>query len=207
MIASSQSSLETAVRTVLAPILREDGFSGSGSTFRRVNAGWVQVINVQGARQGGSFAINLAIHPLAVPDLLNQTPAPKKITQELCEFRRRLSETDADQWWIYDMTEASMASAMASAATLYKNVGRRLFDSVSGTSSPIMTVSPSEFAAGSFDFLGFGSTNVRMALTLARLRREEGCLEESMAFAAYGLENAGSAVALRRELRHLAGGQ
>jgi hypothetical protein len=207
MSQSSQPRLETALRTVLAPILREDGFSGSGSTFRRVAAGRVQIINVQGARHGGSFAINLAIHPLAVPDLRDETPDPKKITQELCEFRRRLSETGADQWWKYEPTETGMASAMEDAAAVYKNVGRKIFDSVSGPSSPIMTVSAAEFAAGSFDFRGFGSTKVRMALTLARLRRGDGDIGESMAFAGCGLENVGNAVPLRRELQQLAGGQ
>lgn len=207
MSGSSQPRLETAVQTVLAPILREDGFSGSGTTFRRVTAGWVQVINVQSARHGGSFAINLAIHPLVVPDLRDETPDPKTITQELCEFRRRLSETGADQWWKYDPTEASMASAMANAATVYKDVGRELLASVSGASSPIMTVSPSEFAAGSFDFRGFGSTKARMVLTLARLRKEDGRPAESKAFATYALESVGSAGALRRELRQLADGQ
>jgi hypothetical protein len=125
---SSQPRLCSALRTVLASIL----LTGSGTTFRHVTAGWIQVINLQGARRGGSFAINLAIHPLAVPDLQDKTLDPKKITQELCEFRHRLAETGADQWWKHDTTEVGMASAMANAATVYKNVGRRLFDSVSG---------------------------------------------------------------------------
>ena len=207
MSTSSYSQINSAVRSILAPILREDGFTGSGSTFRRLTDGWVQVVNVQGARQGGSFAINLATHPLAVPDIEGKDPDPKKITQELCEFRRRLSEDEADQWWKYEQTEESMASAMKAAASVYQNVGRVLLAGISGPSSPFITATPADFIAGSIDFKGFGSTKVRMALALARFRKTEGRKSDSMAFAAYGLESAGSAVALRKELRQLSEGQ
>lgn len=207
MSESHQPRIESAVRMVLAPVLRADEFSGSGSTFRRVVGDWIQVVNVQGARQGGSFAINLAVHPLQVPDLAGNDPDTKKITQELCEFRRRLSEAGTDQWWEYEQTEESMASAMKAAASVYTSVGRALFAGILGPSSPFITVTPAEFIAGSFDFKGFGSTKVRMALILARLRQKEGRRADSIAFAAYGLENVGSAVALRKELRQLSEGQ
>jgi len=69
-------------------------------------------------RWDSAFTANLAIHPLVVPDHQDKTLDPKKITQELCEFRRRLAETGADQWWKHDMTEVGMASAMANAATV-----------------------------------------------------------------------------------------
>ncbi|RTL41365.1 MAG: DUF4304 domain-containing protein [Rhodocyclaceae bacterium] len=207
MSESPQPRIEPAIRKIFAPVLREDGFSGSGSTFRLVSGSWIQVVNVQGARQGGSFAINLAVHPLLVPDLEGKDPDPQKITQELCEFRRRLSETGGDQWWRYERTEESMAFAMKAAVSVYERVGRALFAGISGPSSPFITVTPAEFIAGSFDFKGFSSTKVRMALTLARLFKKEGRLADSMALATYGLENVGSAVALRTELQQLSEGK
>jgi hypothetical protein len=96
------ASLEVAIRKCLAPCLREDGFAGSGRTFRRVLNGWIQVVNVQGSRYGGRFSINLGLQPLAIPDVVGNVPDPKKIREELCEFRRRLSESGADQWWTHD---------------------------------------------------------------------------------------------------------
>ena len=196
--------LDTAIRTHLVPCLRADGFAGSGSKYRRVVDGWVQVVSVQGARGGGSFAINLAVQPLAVPDVLGNPPDQKKITEELCEFRRRLSEANSDQWWNHDATEDSMNAAALAAAVVYVNVGRPLLESVSRPNAPLNAVTAEEFERGLFDFSGFGSTKVRMALTLARLRRSQGRTNDAAAFARVGLAHLGSAVALRRELEQLA---
>lgn len=192
--------LESAIRSTLAPLLREDGFSGSGRTFRRVRDGWVQIVGVQGSRYGGAFAINLAIHPLAIPDLTGKTPAPQKMKVEHCEFRRRLSETACDQWWKHEATLASMTAAMEAAAQVYNRTGRALLARASGADTPFMTITPTDFIAGAYDFAGFSSTKVRMALALTRLRKSQGRLEESKAFAAWGLENVKNAEFLRREL-------
>lgn len=196
--------LNTAIRTYLAPYLRADGFVGSSSRYRRVLDGWVQVISVQGARGGGSFAVNLALQPLTVPDVLGNRPDQRKITEELCEFRRRLSEVDSDQWWEHDGTEDSMNAAMAAAALVYINIGRPLLERMSGPNAAMNAVTAEEFDRGVFDFSGFGSTKVRMALTLARLRRSEGRVNDSAAFARIGLAHVGNAVALRRDLEQLA---
>ena len=199
--------LETAIRAALASVLREDGFSGSGRTFRRVTGSWVQVLNVQGSRYGGSFAVNLAAHPLVIPDVVGNKPDPKKITQELCEFRRRLSETEADQWWKHDLTEESMLSAVREAAAVYRRRGNELFQRACGPHSGFNALLAANFSAGAYDTAGFGSTQVRMALALARLRQSESQPEEAKAFAAYGLAHAGSATLLRRELEALAAQQ
>jgi hypothetical protein len=196
--------LATAIRTHLAPCLGADGFAGSGSKYRRVVDGWVQVVSVQGARGGGSFAVNLALQPLAAPDILGNPPDQKRITEELCEFRRRLSEGGSDQWWKHDGTEGGMNAAALAAALVYVNVGRPLLARVSGPNAPLNAVTAEEFDKGAYDFSGFGSTKGRMALILARLRRSQGRANDSAAFARVGLSQLGSAVALRRELEQLA---
>jgi hypothetical protein len=201
----SAPKLETAIRTHLAPILRSDGFAGAGRTFRRVLWDWVQVINVQSSRSVGSFAVNLAVHPLALPDLRGNQPDPKKINEELCEFRRRLSDKNTDQWWKYENTEASMIKAVSEAGEVYINFGRPLLARVSGPDAAMNIVVAADFAEGRFDFGGFGSTRARMALALSRLRRTQGRVSEAVSFATLGLANVGSAVALRRELEQLAG--
>jgi hypothetical protein len=204
MMETTAPRLETAIRAHLSPCLRADGFAGSGNKYRRVVDGWVQVVGIQGARGGGSFAINLAVQPLAVPDVLGNAPDPKKITEELCEFRRRLSESSSDQWWKHDGTQGGMVAAAIAAAAVYVSVGRPLLERVSGPHAAMNTVSAEEFERGAFDFSGFGSTKVRMAFTLARLRQSQGLTNDSAAFARVGLAQIGSAVALRRELEQMA---
>ena len=195
--------LEDAIKKCLVPYLRQDAFTGSGRTFRRVIEGWIQVVNVQGSRFGGQFAINLGLQPLAIPDVLGNVADPKKITEPLCEFRRRLSESGADQWWKHDGSALSMEAAASAAADVYERIGRPLLNEICSAGSPLNTVSAEAFEKKDFDFRGFKSTNVRTALVLARLREAQGRLSESRSFAKYGLAHVGNAVALRRELERL----
>jgi hypothetical protein len=191
--------LETSIRSCLVPHLREDHFAGSGRTFRRLVNGWIQVVNVQGSRYGGQFAVNVAIQPLAIPDVLGNDPNVKTITESHCEFRMRLTESGSDEWWEHGPSQASMDAAVSVAADVYVRKGRAVLAAVSSPTSPLLTVSPEAFANDDFNFCGFGSTKIRMTLALARLRKAEGKLAESRAFAAQGLANIGSAAGLRRD--------
>jgi hypothetical protein len=199
---SPRFCLEPPIRAFLAPKLRQDGYAGSGLTFRRVRSEWIQVVNVQGSRYGGQFAVNLAVHPIAIPDVRGELPDPKTITVELCEFRRRLSAAGADQWWAYEKSLDAIDSAMRDATDVYERHGRPLMDLISSSTSPLLTVKPIDFQGGHFDFLGFGSMKARMALVLARMRKSAGRSDDALAFAKVGLEACGdSAQMLRRDLQ------
>lgn len=87
---------------------------------------------------------------------------------------------------------------------VYETTGRDLFRHVGGAESQFNRVTPDAFASGVFDFSGFGSTQVRMALVLARLRRAQGRTRDAAGFAAIGLAAIGAASALRHELAELA---
>jgi hypothetical protein len=192
--------LEASLREHLVPVLRAEGFSGSGRTFRRVIDEFVEVVSVQGSRYGGQFAVNLAIHPLSIPDVLGEIPDPKRITEELCEFRRRLSESGADQWWKHEGTRDTMDMAVKAAAAVYRSKGSQLLENVL---VPLYSLTPEAFESGQYDLQGFGSTKVRMALALARFRQAKGRAEEAKKFAAIGLAAVGNAPALRKALEHI----
>jgi len=202
-MSSSLPRLEDSIRTHFLPHLKEDGFTGSGRNFRRVINGWIQVVNVQGTRYGGQFAINLGLQPVSIPDCLGNNPEPKKIIESLCEFRKRLAERGVDQWWDYDRSQDSMDAAVVTAAGVYVRIGRPLLSRLGRPDSPLNLVSIEDIKNGRFDFLGFIYTNVRMALVYARLRKAEGKLAESKAFAEYGLAHVGSAVGLKNEFRKI----
>jgi hypothetical protein len=97
-----------------------------------------------------------------------------------------------------------MYLAMTAAADVYVRFGRPLLERVSAPDAAMNKVSANDFANGNFDFEGFGSTRVRMALALARLRKSEGLVGESKAFATHGIANVGGAAFLRHELEELA---
>ena len=51
----------------LAPLLRSDGFKGSGKTFRRFENELIHVVNIQGSRYGSMCCVNLAVHLSFLP--------------------------------------------------------------------------------------------------------------------------------------------
>jgi hypothetical protein len=202
---NSTPRIESAIREHFAPLLRADGFAGSGRNFRRLAGDWIHVVNVQGSRYGGAFAVNLAVQPISIPDVRGNTPDPKKITEELCEFRRRLSDSEGrqDKWWKHDSTAETMAMAMIDAAETYADAGRKVLNKVTAEAADLNTVTAGDFAAGRFNFFGFGSTECRMALALARLRVAQGHDVEGRNFAAHALKHVGAASFLKAELQAL----
>lgn len=192
--------LETAIRESLAPLLRVDGFKGSGRHFYRTVGPWIEVLTVQRSKWGGSFSVNLALHFAAAPDVVGAPSEPSKMTEAHCEFRRRLSEANTDQWWEHAADAASMGAAVSAAAELYVRKGRAYF---SQARRALEELTPLALASGPIDLCGFGSTATRTGLALARIRQIEGNTEASRGFAKFALENIGNAVALKQELRVL----
>ncbi|WP_262049302.1 DUF4304 domain-containing protein [Bradyrhizobium sp. Bra78] len=195
--------LESSIKGHLSPVLKSDGFFGSGRTFRRISEEHIHVVQVQGSRYGSKFAVNLGIQPRSIPDVVGNSPDATKIREELCEFRRRMSEATSDQWWEYEASNESMDAAVQAAASVYKAIGRRLFSELSGAESPLHKVTPGQFEAGQYSFSGFGSTKVRMARSLALMRQSIGDLVNANAFARIALASLGNASALRAELEEL----
>lgn len=178
---SAEPQLTVTVNKHLAPVLRADGFKGSGSTFRRVRDALIHVLNVQGSRGGGRFYVNLSVQPLSIEDSAHRAPDPKSIKEYECEFRKRLGT-----WWDYERTQPSMDAAVINAAGLYESTGRALFDGVTGPDGRLAKFTASEFEGREW-LLGFGNTSVRMALNMTRLRSAEGRRDEAREFAEAGL--------------------
>ena len=178
----AEPQLSTSVNQHMAPILRADGFKGSGATFRRVREGQIHVLNVQGSRGGGRFYINLSIQPLAIEDAAHRAPDPKSIKEYECEFRRRLGE-----WWEFARTQESMNSAVIDATSLYEHTGRALFNSMTGADGLLARFRASDLVGDKWELSGFGNTPFRMALNMMRLRKAEERQSEARAFADAGL--------------------
>ena len=63
------------------------------------------------------------------------------------------------------------------------------------------SLTPEELASGTHDLQGFGSTKLRLGLALSSIRKLEGKAEPSRGFAAYALQQVGSATALKLKLQ------
>lgn len=198
------SPLDAAIRQTLAPVLRADGFSGSGRAFRREINGFVCIVLVQAGRSGDKFAINLSLHPRLLPTM-NSKSANTLINDADCEFRRRLSAEGGDHWWPYT-DEISLQSALAAATCLYERLGRRLFAEQTALDAPILTTTSARYATEGIDLSGFAATDVRQAYALAVIRHLAGERDEAVAFAGIALARLGGASGLRRELEALMAG-
>lgn len=196
--------LEPLIRKYLLPLLKNDGFAGSGRTFRRIDHDAIHLVNVQGFSYGGRLAINLAVHPLDLPDMAGGPPSPKTIAVHQCEFRERLTEDDSGRLWEHDATSAGMDSVMCDAAAVYASHGRRFFDQFRGASSVLKTFDFDSFMVREPDLSRycFGSW-VRVAYVLARLRLAEGRVEEAKKFAHAALADATPQFAGFEELQRI----
>jgi hypothetical protein len=158
---------------------------------------------VQGSRYGGQFAINLGLHHIAIPTVIGEVADPKTITEPDCEFRRRLSEDGSDQWWVHDETQESMDFAMSEAAGVYIKVGRPMLSVLAADDSPIFSFHPNQMPEFRQCLKGFGSTDARIALVLARINIVLGREEVAHRFAEYGLSHAGKALSLKAQLEEI----
>jgi hypothetical protein len=145
--------------------------------------------------------VNLGLHFASAPDPAGDPPDPKRMNEAHCEFRRRLSESNADMWWKHETNQASMLAAVESAAAVYAGHGRTYFDLAI---TALTSLTPEALASGNYDLQGFGTTKVRLGLALARIRKLEGRTQESRGFASFGVQHAGSAGFLKPELLAMA---
>lgn len=199
---TDQKVLSPSLKLHFAPKLRSLGFKGSGKKYRRLSTDCVHVVGIQMYSGGGSFAVNLGIQPIDIPDIRGNPVDEKNITPEVCEFRRRLSETGVDQWWDFD-SSASADKAVRECEHIFAEFGDPAFLALTGPKSQLRTVTPSEFENGAFHFSGFGSTKIRTAMVLSRMRKASGDAENARNFALIGLKLLGSATGLRTELQAL----
>ena len=201
--------IEDAWKEFINPVLRDADFKGSGRNFRRIAGEFVQCVNLQGASYGGSFAINIGIQPLAMLGDPDERVTKNSIKEIDCEFRRRATDGPFDQWWKYTQLVSSKKRAAQNAASVLKGFGLPVLDRMCSPESPLLTIDPVSFAAGIFDFQGFGLSKIRVALTLARMRKAAGDLSACRGFAQYGLDQITviGAIGLRSQLTELANTQ
>jgi hypothetical protein len=201
----AKPSLAKAIQRQFAPALRRDGFSGTAQRYWRVVGEQAQIVQIQGSRSGGKFAVNLAIHPLVVPMHDGQFADPKHLQEYYCLLRRRLAVQGGDQWWPFEATQASMDEAAQQACVVYEQVGRSQFAAVLAANASLYTVTPEQFAKRQFKF-GFGNTLLVMVWGLAHMRKAAGDRVASQGFAKLGLDMIGEGpggAGLRNDLQAL----
>jgi hypothetical protein len=190
------------LRVRFAPLLRSEGFRGSGRTFRRICGEFLHVLNIQGSQFGGQCCVNLGVHLSFLPLLGGGgDPDPKRIQEPECEFRARLAPRgETDRWWPYGTTEEEADASARHLIDLYCSVGRKHFERASSFPEPFVSITPEDLERGDLSLLPGRTTDVRACLAMARISYRRGDPELARRFAAIGLSRVGSAAGLRAEL-------
>ena len=199
----SGPNLSGLIRQHLAPVLRADGFTGSGRSFRKNHTDWLLVLTLETSRAGNAFALHVGIQPKFAPDTLGKPVDPKKLKVQLCEFRRRISSTSKDQWWEFEATEESMVNALQASAAVYVEHMRPLVHAICAEPSIFAQISVEEFSVQAMGFEGFASDEGRLALATARYLVLKEQTEKARAFAEHGLRHVGISVGLQRDFEEL----
>lgn len=106
MSISERKMMDTALKQVVIPILREQGFKGSFPHFRRVNRNNIDLLTFQFNKWGGSFVIELATCPKEGTTMYwGEKIPPNKVTAHHINERFRLGAKSLEEegiWFSYE---------------------------------------------------------------------------------------------------------
>jgi hypothetical protein len=179
----------------LYPVLRDEGFKGSGATLRRIAGPVVHVFNVQGSGGGARCYLNLGVH-LA---FLTPGRALSTLLEYDCALRDRMDPPAAGALgWDYGHSEDELEANARATVAAWAARGRPFFARHGRW--------PEDFTAlvAAFDArAGHAATG----LTIARIAHELGDTRRARAIAEIALANTPPrASGLRHDLAQLLSG-
>jgi hypothetical protein len=190
-----------------APLLRGDGFKGSGNTYRRFVGDRIDVIDVQGSRYGGECCVNLGVHFSFLPSEGGLVTESKTLKHYHCTFRERLHEaTESDHWWRYGESEAEAQTSVRSLCGVYRRRGGVFFAKFEPFPDMFEWIRPVDIEAGDLTKMPAPLTLTYAALVMARIMKWLGNSAKCREFAEVGLRKLGRAVGLQAELEELRDG-
>ena len=194
---TSREQFLNQIKQVFTPVLKADGFTGRGITYRRVFGEVIHVLTLQGSVSGGRCCVCLGIHLSFLPAQGSLAPPdPKSIDEPSCEFRTRLTPPgQSDAWWSYGSSEQEAKESAESILQLYQHVGAPYFQRFSTFPEDFTRVTPAMLTADSE--LPFPPTDGEACLALARIAQRVGRNDEARQFAEIGLARVGRATSLK----------
>lgn len=193
----------------LIPLLRQDGFTGSGQNFRRINGDVIHAINIQNNKYGGSCCVNLGLHFAFLPVCWDSHKMPdlKTIKALDCEFHRRLApEGKTDYWWKFkgSLFFGNTSKSISHLCKTYREIGRQYFEQYDSFERIASALTLDALEHSKYIDVAGGVIPVRGALTMARFYQHTGNTALQRQYAEVGLQVLGNAKALKQELKSLA---
>lgn len=115
----------------LFPVLKAEGFEGTGQTLRRIDGPVIHVFNVQGAsgaRGGGACYLNLGAHLAFLPTEGGGQVAPRDIEEAHCVFRDRMHPPPGEAFgWAYGTSKEEAEESVEFIVSEWSGPGRSFF--------------------------------------------------------------------------------
>jgi hypothetical protein len=165
------------LRDQFYPILRAEGFQGSGTTLRRINGYVVHVVNVQGSSGGQRCYINLGVHLSFLPAPDGNEADFTTLKEMECAFRDRLPPPVGFGWGYGEDAEQMNASVRA-LCDCWATFGRDFFNQHASYPASFVSL---------LDKLDPSTTHPSQLLTFARIASHLGDTARSSALADEGI--------------------
>jgi hypothetical protein len=112
----------------LFPVLKAEGFEGSGQTLRRIDGPVIHVFNVQGATGGKACYLNLGAHLDFLPTEGGGQVAPDALEESHCVFRDRMEPPPGAAFgWAYGETKEQAEENVEFIVSEWAGPGRAFF--------------------------------------------------------------------------------
>lgn len=112
----------------LYPVLKAEGFEGTGQTLRRIDGPMIHVFNVQGASGGKKCYLNLGAHLDFLPTEGGGKVAPDAVEEAHCVFRDRLEPPPGHgSDWLYGQTKDEAEANVDLVVREWAGPGRAFF--------------------------------------------------------------------------------
>jgi hypothetical protein len=189
-----------ALRNRLFPVLRAQGFRGSGTTLRRISEPVVHVVNVQGSSTGQRCYVNLGAHLSFLPGPGGGYVPDCKLLEYQCVFRRRVDPEPTYQFgWPYAPTSVVIPLLVSS----FEQQAGAFFRALSAFPGTLLSVSPDDFLSPSREAAPFMSAT---PYVFVLIHQRLGNTSKAKEFARVGLDTVSpSASSLRALYERLLG--
>ena len=110
------------------PVLRAEGFKGSGTSLRRADGLFHHIVHIQGSTTARDCYVNLGAHLEFLPSQGGSRAfSPTDFDEPSCSFRSRLDSPSRDQRWAYGASEADANLSIQGIIKAWNEQGRQFF--------------------------------------------------------------------------------
>ena len=177
------------------PVLRAEGFKGSGTTLRRINGELIHIVHVWAERGAAACYIDLGVHLAFLPPEGGLPLAPERLDEPDCAFHGRITSPAGPAYgWSYGRDRDEAVSQVDAIIAAWHGTGHAFFAQYA--------TFPAHFHALLAQSPPDALPHARAGLHLARIALELGFVEQALAYARAALaQTPPQATLLRTDLQ------